>query len=150
LHAKLINLAKELRDNVLANFLIPMLEYLLNSVISIWILGQFDSELHQFLNHFNSVFLFVCLGNNYLDYTETTVVGGQLNELVCDLIENELSLGLIKHLDQVLDHMGTLNILEDNYIKKVNLTKDSSATCPASTLWKNFSSYSKFTRSINF
>jgi hypothetical protein len=66
-----------------------------------------DDFSHQLL----PVFHLESLGNEQLDYAESVVIHGELDEAVENLIEHKLALVLLKTFDECLDHMGALHIL---------------------------------------
>ena len=76
LHAELVYLSEKLRNHLLTYVFVPEFECLLNGIVSIRVLCQFNSVDNELFHHFESVFVFVGLLHNDFDNAQSAVVGG--------------------------------------------------------------------------
>jgi hypothetical protein len=74
LHAQLVDLSKELWYHILADLFVPVLESLLDSIISIRILRQFDGILLKLLHHTFPIGFIISFLNYDLHHAKTTVI----------------------------------------------------------------------------
>lgn len=74
LHAKLVHLAKKLRDDLLAYFLVPVLECLLNSIVAVWILRKLDCVRGQLLHEAHPILLECSLCDYELNHAQSVIV----------------------------------------------------------------------------
>mmetsp|Transcript_42593 Transcript_42593/g.40856 ORF Transcript_42593/g.40856 Transcript_42593/m.40856 type:complete len:494 (+) Transcript_42593:377-1858(+) len=110
LHAELEDLPVVAGDQLVDDLLVPVLEHLLDRVVPVRILRQFDRIHHQLAHELLPVVPIGRLLDDDLDHTQPAVVGGQLDELVEDLLEHKLPLLLLEAFYDVLDHVGTLRV----------------------------------------
>jgi hypothetical protein len=76
LHAQLVHLPKELRNKFHAYFFVPVLKSLLDSIIPIRVLSQFNRVLNEFAHESLSVLVLEGLRYDYFDDAEPAVVCG--------------------------------------------------------------------------
>ena len=99
----------------MAELLVPKLESLLESIVSIGVLGKLNGISDQYLHQFFPVFLFESLGNENLNYAKSAIVGSQLEKLVKNLIKHKLPMFFFKLVYDTLDHMGALLVERKPY-----------------------------------
>lgn len=87
-----------------------MLEHLLDCIIPIRVLGQLNRITLQLYQKFFPVFLDGCLLEDDLDDTKPASISCQFYETLIDFFKDKLPFWLLKALDDVLDHMGSLGI----------------------------------------
>ena len=111
LHAELVDFPEELGDHVLALVGLPVVEALLDGIVPVGVLCQLNRMLDDFGHQLLPIIHLEGLGNEELDHAEAVVIHGELDEAVENLIEDKLTLVLLKTFDECLDHMGALHIL---------------------------------------
>lgn len=94
LHAKLVYFTKKLGNDVLANFFIPKLKCLLNSVVAVRILRQFNSMSDQLLHEAHPVLLKSGLRHDELHNAQSMIVHRKFNEALKDFVKHKLALRL--------------------------------------------------------
>lgn len=111
LHGKLVHLSEELRNQLLAYFLIPVLECLLYSIVTVRVLCQLNRVSYQFLHQLLPVFLLKSFRDYDLNNTKPAIVSGKFHELVVYLLKDELTFLLFETFYNILDHVGALDVL---------------------------------------
>lgn len=92
MNAERIDFLEHLFVDYVTSIAVPLLEDLLDSKVSEFILSQSDDVLTYLLQETLSLVLLVSLGNDFLDDTEAMLVDCQFIKLLVDFFEDKVLL----------------------------------------------------------
>ena len=92
MNAERIDFLEHLFVDYVTSIAVPLLENLLDSKVSEFILSQSDDVLTYLLQETLSLVLLVSLGNDFLDDTEAMLVDCQFIKLLVDFFEDKVLL----------------------------------------------------------
>ena len=82
----------------------------MNCVVAVRVLGQLHRTSYDCVHQFLPVFSDGCLLNQDFDYTKTTIVSCDLEELIVNLLKYELSFVFVKAFYNILNNMRALRV----------------------------------------
>ena len=92
MNAERIDFLEHLFVDYVTSIAVPLLEDLLDSKVSEFILSQSDDVLTYLLQETLSLVLLVSLGDNFLDDTEAMLIDCQFIKLLVDFFEDKVLL----------------------------------------------------------